>query len=492
MMVSRFRTPRRRTTRQSSGFKVAGKKLGSSCKIEAARIVQPVEGQIRISAETLGVDVPQVFRRLVGYVGWGLYVKPGSECAYSADFCCLLDGESQYRKTTGGPLKRRCWNKLGALVEIPVRGASVCVEHLGFTLQLSANDPVSVFGALLGPLVHDYFVTHDLYDSFQQKLELYVPEILYLDPTTQATPYTVESGAEVQGSSAIVCKSCNRCSRFLPIDIDRERNTMSFSNHCVSRAPCTHSGFSRYRIDGGDIRLVSRHVRGGMVVSRLGHQLECKVCKKFYVNLPLNSKRNTTQHREDSLRRRALEVLVRVLLGQDWVYHAHRVKTGAEFDVSIWEKFGRKCFNCGKTLRTPRQMHLDHTLPLAYLWPLDSTATCLCRTCNSSKHDSFPVDFYSSPQLRNLSRLTRLPLSKLRSRAVNTKAVERLRHRIVWFFDEFLAAPDYQKVRNGKKAADLVLHAIQNVLGAADPHADLVALYHKKTGRTPKSVSIKK
>src|SRR5208282_5081904 len=98
-------------------------------------------------------------------------------------------------------------------------------------------------------------------------------------------------------------------------------------------------------------------------------------------------------------------------------------------------------------LPTPNDMDLDHTLPLAYLWPLDNTATCLCPTCNSSKHDRFPVDFYSEEELSRLAKITGIALATLKTKPINQDAVKQLFQRIVWFFDVFLAEHDYQKIR---------------------------------------------
>jgi 5-methylcytosine-specific restriction endonuclease McrA len=93
---------------------------------------------------------------------------------------------------------------------------------------------------------------------------------------------------------------------------------------------------------------------------------------------------------------------VRKLLGKDWVYHRFRQERDEEFDMHIWEKFGKRCFKCGKELQSPSEMDLDHTMPLAALWPLDEYATCLCSNCNSRKSDHYPVDFYTSDELRAL------------------------------------------------------------------------------------------
>ena len=120
-------------------------------------------------------------------------------------------------------------------------------------------------------------------------------------------------------------------------------------------------------------------------------------------------------------------------------------------------------------------MDLDHTMSLAFLWPLDTTATCLCPTCNSKKRDKFPVEFYSEEKLAKLSKITGLNEEVLHSRAVNIKAIRVLAKKVVWFFDKFLTDPDYQKVRKGKKTADLIFKAIQVAIEASGVEMNLVA-----------------
>src|SRR5690606_29033567 len=112
----------------------------------------------------------------------------------------------------------------------------------------------------------------------------------------------------------------------------------------------------------------------------------------------------------------------------------------------IWKKFDRKCFNCTADLESAKKMHLDHTRPLALLWPLDGTATALCGTCNSSKRDRSPVDFYTSDQLVALADLTGLSIDELKSPAPNVEALDLLlNQRWDWFFGDFLARPEMRK-----------------------------------------------
>ena len=184
-------------------------------------------------------------------------------------------------------------------------------------------------------------------------------------------------------------KSCNRCARFLPINVSDERKHLSFSNHCVAehRLPCKHTGFGR-------LTNVDQDVAPKQLQLVHGYQLECRFCKKFEVNAAHNPQRTAAQMKEDAARRRAFELLLMELYGgSPQLLYRHRF--GRELTDDIWEKFGRKCFNCEIALDAPNKMHLDHTRPLALLWPLDETATCLCKDCNSLKRDRPPVQFYT-------------------------------------------------------------------------------------------------
>lgn len=487
----KFRSPQRRDTRQRSGHSVSGEGTGSTCKIEETTLLEPVDGKVVLRVNLDRVTVPALFKRGLGVLGAGIYLRPKEKCRSVGKLAWKISGivsqcDSKLEQVDGG-----YWHRNGIIVELPIEGKNCVVEQLSYTLLLETDKPVSVYGATIGALGYDYLVENDVYEAYSTKTSLYIPEILYLDPTEYAFSAEILKGKATGEGSPIVCKSCNRCSRYLPIDVENDRNTLSYSNHCVSRAPCTHAAFSRYRIVSGQSDEISKFIDDEYVTSNYGHQLECKPCKKFFVNLALNPLRNSTQHREDSLRRRAFEVLVSELLGKNWIYHEHRVQTGKEFDVHIWTTFGKECFNCEAPLPTPNAMDLDHTLPLSYLWPLDTTATCLCPTCNSSKHDRFPVEFYKEPQLVNLSKITGISLSVLKSRPINMDAVNRLVKRVVWFFDEFLGEYEYQKVREGKMAADLILHSLHNVFRASGVKIDLVQLYVETTGKAPETVTLR-
>jgi hypothetical protein len=133
------------------------------------------------------------------------------------------------------------------------------------------------------------------------------------------------------------------------------------------------------------------------------------------------------------------------------------------------------------------EMHLDHTMPLAYLYRLDESATCLCGTHNSQKRDRFPVDFYDEDELRRLSKITGLSIEQLTYKGVNHEVLRLLVDNVVWFYDEFLMQPEYQKVRDGIRTSDKINDSLKRVIG---DEVDLATEYRKITGRYPKSVTI--
>lgn len=490
--MGKFRSPQRRSTRQRSGFNVSGDKAGSTCKIELSRLFAPIANRVEIVCRAERVTAQALFTKTYSVIGAGLYLRPTAECTVAVELAWKQNDKRQGKVTKRITLEPGTWGRVGVIEKVELGEPTGTLVDLKCVVTIETVEPVSAFGLMMGPVRQEHLIEHDVEKAFWTKTGIYLPEILYRDPTMDATAMQLVVGEDRGQGQAIVCKSCNRCARFLPVNIEHERKTLSYSNHCVSRAPCTHAAFSTYRVTKGGPLIVGGKTFLQTVTTHHGHQLECITCKKFFVNLPLNPMRDSTQHREDALRRRAFEVLVRELLGKNWVYHEHRIATGKEFDVAIWDKFEKMCFKCEKELPSPNVMDLDHTLPLAYLWPLDSTATCLCSTCNSSKSDKFPVDVYTPNELEKLAGITGLSLDTLNTRPINVDAVQKLFERIEWFFDEFLLDADYQKVREGKKTADLIVHAIHNVLRASGYMEDLVDLYRKKTGCEPTTVSLVK
>jgi hypothetical protein len=305
----------------------------------------------------------------------------------------------------------------------------------------------------------------------------FAPEAIFVDGATDASVEVIAPESNGIGSRPLLLKSCNRCGRYLPINFPAERNHLSFTNHCVAdhRRPCRHASFGRLRnVDGS----------GEVLQLDYGFQLECRFCKKFEVNAAHNPQRSSAQMKEDGARRRAFELLLAELYeGTPQLRYRHEHKS--ELADDVWNRFGHKCFNCGATLKSARQMNLDHTRPLAFLWPLDGTATALCKSCNSLKRDRSPHDFYTADSLRRLSRITGISLDELQHDRPNEAAIDLLLRRLNWFFNNFLSRDEMIKERDGKITGELVVKALQRVLARSPRHRhiNLQAEYNRRRSR---------
>jgi hypothetical protein len=504
---NRFRSPRRRNVRQRSGQKASGTVTGGECKILSAEklVVGPDTSSMTFERK---VKLPESFNQELRFAGFGGYLHPRDSLSVTGHLVFAETGGAVQDQPFTFEIEGGKWSKIGAHVLFREEGKDV--EGV-LTAQLRLRAPeageVDFFGFNLDAITFysDRENLDELWMRFQQKTNIYLPEIYYfpLDQAFVVRPKQYSS-LNFNPGRCILLKGCNRCARFLLVDASNELNGLSFSNHCISQAPCTHQLFSSYRVLENKCNTLPEEIRRiGRFESNLfsksslvgvqtyyGYQLECRACKKFFVNAPLNPMRNTSQHREDSLRRRALEVLVDTVLERPWIYHSFRLSNeGREFDKHIWERFDRKCFNCSKLLPSPSEMALDHTMPLVYLWPLDETATCLCATCNSKKSDSFPVDFYDKNQRERLSGITGIDMDTLNSRKVNSRAVDALRTKVLWFFDDFLGYPEYQEINEGKKAADLIYKSVKAALSTNGSRVDLVEEYRRVTERLPTTIS---
>jgi hypothetical protein len=152
-----------------------------------------------------------------------------------------------------------------------------------------------------------------------------------------------------------------------------------------------------------------------------GRQGECRMCKSPYNDIK-NGTRLVEQHREAADNRR----LLRELSGEE-----SRGQRKLSVD-QLLATFDQRCFNCGRELEPipggEDGYYLDHTLPVAWLWPLDHGPTVLCRRCNAQKADKWPAIFYSDAQLRTLSTRTGIPYDVLKGAPFfNPEAIQRLR-----------------------------------------------------------------
>ncbi len=277
------------------------------------------------------------------------------------------------------------WTRVGAAFDVATPDAVIV------GLSWPAKTPLNVWGLNAGlvrlpdglgaatPTAASLGATH----LCPETLYLTHESAMLLEPNPESS-----SGFSSASGMGISLKKCSYCGRLLPIN-PRKLGTLAFHKHLAK---------------------VSKH------------QNECRACKKWRINDEFNPARTTDQLHESSVITRERKLFLR----EPEILQRIKIRTGAGLKSQVWERFGRKCFYCKKPLALD-EVHLDHTRPLAYLWPLDVHATCLCAAHNNQKQDKFPVDFYTDAQLHELSAICGLPYEQLRQKRLNPTELKRLR-----------------------------------------------------------------
>src|SRR5258708_14776545 len=190
------------------------------------------------------------------------------------------------------------WSKFGS--QWYSDGALHPVVRLEFRAEAPAA--VALYGALCGQVAHQYLETAR--PELMNNMHALAPEANFIDADNQGrVKYTSNGILHRQTSVGILhLKSCNRCGRYLPVNLPNERAHLSFTNHCVAqhRRPCRHTGFGKLSLEPDMTSLQLDY----------GFQLECRFCKKFEVNAAHNPQRTAGQMKEDAARRRAFELLL--------------------------------------------------------------------------------------------------------------------------------------------------------------------------------------
>jgi hypothetical protein len=440
---------------RKSGFSVKGTTTGGEFRVEhVPSVVLDARG-----CYTITFLLPA--GRDGEFVGFGLWFHSDRPVEVAVDA-----GAARVVNTTYGP---SIWNKIGSVWRPTDVGD---VRHVVVTFRAHGRTVLAIRQASCGVVEHNHL--RDAREPLKRNMYLFAPEALFV---SQPGEIDVQAAHAQRGPDVpLLLKSCNRCGRFLPINVPDERAQLSFTNHCVaaSRRPCRHATF-------GNLRNVDKP--GEALRLDYGFQLECRFCKKFEVNAAHNPQRTAGQMKEDAARRRGFELLIEALAGNQTPQLAYRHETGRDLATDVLDRFCHRCFKCGAPLEG-RDWGLDHTRPLALLWPLDGTATALCNSCNSLKRDRAPGDFYTSDELRSLSQITGIPLDQLRTPQPNMAVVNALLQRLDWFFDTFLQSDDMTRERDGKITGELLVKALQKVLDRCPGvRADLVREYNRRRRR---------
>lgn len=351
----------------------------------SARDYQRVENRKAVRIEAVRNDsislvlyAPVKLERNSRFLAWGGYIKANKDCVLRVSL--LQGGAGKIYDFEIG----RSWRRVGGLMDIA--GAAADAE---VSLILASDvDSFDIWGLDLSPV--DFSFGGQTIQLEELDRSHLIPEVFYLD-------HLLAIGLDINDDSSsrfkildgddISVKKCSYCGRYLPLDSARP-GVLAFHKHSAKVT---------------------------------GHQNECRACKKLRINDSLNRLRTTDQLHESSVITRERKVFLR----EPEILQVIKERAGRGLKSIIWEKFGRSCFRCRTAVRL-NEFQLDHTRPLAYLWPIDEYATCLCAVCNNEKKDKFPVDFYSDNELVRLSGITGLGLDQLRSKSLNQFELDRI------------------------------------------------------------------
>lgn len=454
---------RRRTTTRTSGFSSHEDSTGGEYKIEDQDTYLLKKDECLSLIFTIPDHTPE---DLVAFGGW-----------YFSDHALEVDiALGGFTKKTLTSWKEGNWAKFGSM------GFSSTHENVPWTkisFKALEDTKISLYDVNCGIVSHkhiDAAKTNPDKKHLLNNMYQFAPEAnFYVTEGDVSFILNDEKDLELEhinSPTPIHLKSCNRCARFLPININDERYHLSFSSHCVANAPCTHTGFGKLKnIDTSSFLQLHN-----------GFQLECRYCKKFEVNAPHNPQRTADQMKEDGTRRRHFELLLTHLFKGSPQINYRKENPGKELTTDIWEKFGKKCFKCQIDIPTSKHMNLDHTRPLALLWPLDKTATCLCKACNSAKSDKPPIEFYSEDEIQKLSTLTGISVEDLKDPSPNLSAISKIIADLDWLMLTFCQRPELAKERDGKLTSELFLKALQKTFNRSDlgKNYDLLKIYEQK------------
>jgi hypothetical protein len=313
------------------------------------------------------------------YFAFGGYICPDKDVTVTLLLSC-----SGSRFSVDRQLGRGTWNRVGICIEPVVSG------EVQISIQLGSVVPFSLWGLDAGPVILPQAIAEQNVGLDQLNSGQLAPETFFFPHDTamnlEVDP-DLSSRIHLSEGSPILVKKCSYCGRQLPLDLGR-LGSLAFHKHNAKKT---------------------------------NHQNECRACKKWKINNSFNPLRTVDQLNESSLITRERKLLLR----DPETLQEIKERTGAGLKSQVWKRFEKKCFYCGIALQLG-EVQLDHTRPLAYLWPIDEHATCLCAEHNNLKKDKFPIDFYSREQLVRLSSISGLSLELLVKRELNEKELARI------------------------------------------------------------------
>ena len=500
----------RRKKSQSFGFEANSKFSGNEFALKRSKRVGEDNFKFELSREN--ITIPNVFNLGSGIIATGGYVYSNTESTVNIKLSS--GGNVDEKKVT---IEKGLWEGVGHHLQCPVSKGDFKAE---ITVS-KANDEsyIDLYGFDINAVRHSLYIKNKKYDDgksagerFLNKPDQYVPSKYHLNHMKEVPiePDNI-SLSKLPDGEIVVLKSCNRepdHMRPCGVGLQNEKKCDTFVAHKGNKKlehASSHSTVDPYQVTEEELseRIIrplkfkkNERYPGYLYDSWIfqndfrleglqldqGYQYECNTCKKFQVNNQGNFLRSKEQRWEDSIRRRTREKLLRELLDDAEPEKGYR--------KIVIDDFGG-CFICGSSPEEA-EIEIDHIMPLAYLWPINGNAMPLCQSCHQGKGKTFPKIFYQKEERTELIEdyETIKIGDEIHQKMANDDAIEELKRRIVWFFDDFLSRDKYQEETDqGVKVAEKFVDVLHQRFRDLNDETDLIDIYENRTGKTPDSVN---
>ena len=244
-----LRTYHRRGVTRESGYHTCDETTGGECLVLHAERYVCDSDTVTFVFSRSSVEVVELFEKGISILAFGGYVHSSKKATISLDMSFSYEGDG-YAFGDGWEqtIEANNWSNIGIHAEQLINKDSLIIDAtVKMTISSQRGNILDFFAFDFDVVSKEEFQDTSCATSFYQKTRMHVPYLYYLRSDLPVDWY-LTSGQEFIEGKRIIAKSCNRCGRYLPINIDNELKTLSFSLHCKKKAPCVHSTFRAYKI----------------------------------------------------------------------------------------------------------------------------------------------------------------------------------------------------------------------------------------------------
>lgn len=232
-----LRTYRRRETTRESGYHTCEATTGGECVLVRADRYQCAHSREKFMFTRDRIELVELFEKGIFLVAFGGCIFSKQKATVSLELGFTYEGVDYAFSGGDVVIEENCWSPIGIHGEKPIRDdlhASNVYAKMWIQSKKSGNK-LDFISFDLDAVSKPEFQDTSCAESFYQKTKMHVPWLYYLRTDLPFDQYLIdEPGLGKQDLTAgrrIVMKSCNRCGRYLPINVNDELKTLGYSLH---------------------------------------------------------------------------------------------------------------------------------------------------------------------------------------------------------------------------------------------------------------------